>query len=162
MADARRSVGSSEALEKASRAASDAVPSRCPRSVLAPAVLVVDDEPVVRNVTARLLTSLGFRPLTAETAHDGLRAIVRGRPRVALVILDVGLPGVGGEEALRLFKASAQDIPVVIASGYTRDDLEERFLLAGATAFLEKPFRRMELAKIIESALHITTSPPPP
>ena len=75
---------------------------------------------------------------------------------MALVILDVGHPGVGGEAALRLFRASAPDIPVVIASGYSRDDLEERFLLARAAAFLEKPFRRIEL-----DALHVTTSLPP-
>lgn len=103
-------------------------------------VLLVDDEPIVRNVVKRLLIVLGF---TAEVAADGATALAILRDpqkQIALVITDLHMPGMDGLELTREIRRVAPQLPVVLASGFTdkadQDELDE---LAFA-AQLYKPF----------------------
>jgi len=116
-------------------------------------ILVVDDEPLLCDVTRRMLVSVGFDVLTATTASDGLRLMDQPGSQVRVVILDVGLPGIAGERALKLFKAQAPKVPVLMTSGFLAAELEDRFARAGAVGFLQKPYLTTELLAAVRVAL---------
>lgn len=107
-------------------------------------VLVVDDEPSVREVACRMLESLGF---TTEAAPDGADAVARfqaGPERFVCVLLDVTLPGMDGAEVLRHLRRVRSDVPVLLISGYAEDEATARVGHASA-GFLAKPFTPEQL-----------------
>jgi signal transduction histidine kinase/CheY-like chemotaxis protein len=104
------------------------------------AVLVVDDDPVVRSAIADLLATTGFQ---VEQATGGMEAIDRIRAGLvpSLVVLDVDMPAPGGAATCRLLRALHADLPVLFISGWGADAEVERLLAEPATGFLPKPFR---------------------
>jgi len=114
-------------------------------------VLVIDDEPVVREAVRRVLEADGLRVATAEDAMSGL-----GHPALAacrLVLCDVMLPDRSGIDVLRELAHARPDLPVVLITGYATPDLAERAREAGAAAFLAKPFEAFELTECVRRAL---------
>ncbi len=120
------------------------------RSTIAPAratssashVLVVDDEPLVREVSRRMLQGAG---LTVSVADDGARAIatVESDPSIDTVVLDVTMPGMSGPDAMRRLFEIKPDLRVVLCSGYSSETvaIDEGLSGAGrAHAFVQKPF----------------------
>jgi len=115
-------------------------------------VLVVDDEPLVRRGSTRILERMGFTVVTAEDGADALRVFERHREVIELVLLDMSMPVMGGAECfLKLRELS--EVPVVIASGFALDHEAQSLLAADAVGFLEKPFTRDELRIQIENLL---------
>ncbi|WP_019569205.1 ammonium transporter [Thioalkalivibrio sp. ALE11] len=106
-------------------------------------VLVVDDDPMARDLIRRFLEREGFRPVVARDGEEALRLAVRLRPRA--ITLDVMMPGMDGWEVLRQLKAAPEtaDIPVVML---TMVDEPELGNVLGAADFLTKPIARQELA----------------
>ena len=105
-------------------------------------VLVVDDEPLVREVSRRMLQGAG---LTVSVADDGARAIatVEGDPSIDTVVLDVTMPGMSGPEAMRRLFEIKPNLRVVLCSGYSSETvaIDESPNGAGrAHAFVQKPF----------------------
>ena len=122
-----------------------------------PVVLVVDDEPDVRAVLARLLESQGLGVLEAEgaAAAEGLLCRHRGRVRVALVDLRLGREdGVG---ALRSLRGVAPGLPCCLLSGLVLPGQEGAYLRAGFDAVLRKPFRPADVVGLVRRLL----APPP-
>ena len=117
-------------------------------------VLVVEDTAVVRALVVQVLESHGFAATEAGSAEDGLRAVTANPPDA--LVLDHHLPGMSGTALLRLIRASpdarVRALPVVGVSG-CRDGEREEFLRAGATCFLEKPFRQPDLIEALRAAL---------
>ena len=103
-------------------------------------VLLVDDEDAVRFVGSHMLASFN---LTVDTAADGPEALARfDAPGVHydLVLLDLTMPGMGGEQVLRELRARRADVRVVLMSGYSEQEVSQRFTGAAPTAFIQKPF----------------------
>jgi len=100
-------------------------------------LLLVEDEPSIRHALVRALTERGHAVASTGTALDALQQVVAAPPD--LVVLDLGLPGLDGYEALRMLRAVSQ-VPVVVATA--RDDEADivRALNAGADDYLVKPF----------------------
>jgi len=100
-------------------------------------LLLVEDEAAIRHALVRALTERGHAVSSTGTALDALQQVVAAPPD--LVILDLGLPGLDGYEALRMLRAVSQ-VPVVVATA--RDDEADivRALNAGADDYLVKPF----------------------
>ncbi|HYK70749.1 MAG TPA: response regulator transcription factor [Streptosporangiaceae bacterium] len=100
-------------------------------------LLLVEDDPPIRQALIRALTERGHVMTSTTTALDALQHIVNAPPD--LVILDLGLPGLDGYEALRMVRA-VSDVPIVVATA--RDDEADivRALNAGADDYLVKPF----------------------
>ncbi len=123
-------------------------------------VLVVDDEPEIRTLVDRALTSRGYE---VETAPDGEEALARvASHRPAIVLLDAMLPRIHGFEVARRLRADprTRDIPVVMMTAVYRgwrfaQDAKEAY---GAEDYIEKPFRLDDLARRIESVLEITAA----
>ncbi|NVB80931.1 MAG: response regulator [Kofleriaceae bacterium] len=112
-------------------------------------VLVVDDEPVVRSATARLVQQLG---LTAVTASDGDEAVEIYKQRgheIVLVLLDMMMPRMPGPECYRALRLLGET-PVLLVSGYAAENVAQELLDAGAEGFLEKPYTRAQLGAEID------------
>jgi len=113
-------------------------------------VLVVDDDPEIRDLVRWLLEDEGW---TVETAADGRAALDQAtRARPALIVLDMGLPLLSGEEvALRLNDVYANPPPIVVVSADGRAG--ERAARIGAASFLHKPFNVDDLANMVRHTL---------
>jgi len=116
-------------------------------------VLVVEDEPAVREVTIRMVGSLGYAVVAAGNATEALE-IVGERPELALLFTDVVLPdGINGAELVRRVRVLRPGLPVLFTSGYTENAIIHHGRLDPGVTLIEKPFTRAELARRIEEAL---------
>ncbi len=113
-----------------------------------PHVLVIDDDVATRDYLMRQLVREGFYPVLAASGEEGLARLEQGD--IALVILDLLLPGIDGWEVLRQLKATRPELPVVLA---TIVDERERALGLGASAYLVKPLARQDLFNVLEQLL---------
>jgi PAS domain S-box-containing protein len=115
-------------------------------------VLLADDEVEVQVVTGAMLEGLGFR---VDAVSDGREAVerVRSGRRYRLAVLDLTMRDVGGAQALAEIKGLAPELPVVLMSGYSRDEVEGIGGATGPAGFLQKPFRLSDLAERVRAAL---------
>ena len=123
-------------------------------------VLVVDDEPLVRDVVTRYLERDGHRVLTAESG-DAARSLIE-RERLSLVLLDVMLPGETDGLALCRWIRSSSELPVILLTA--RVDEADRIvgLELGADDYVTKPFSPRELATRVKTVLRRARSVRPP
>ncbi|MGZ8474400.1 MAG: PAS domain S-box protein [Candidatus Deferrimicrobiaceae bacterium] len=108
-------------------------------------VLLVDDEESLVALGARMLEDLGF---TVLTASDGLQAVERYRERgkeIDLVLMDLTMPRMDGVEAFGELRRLNPDVRVVLASGYSHEDVASRFAGKGLSAILQKPYTLLRL-----------------
>jgi len=123
-------------------------------------ILVVDDEPIVRDVVVRYLERDGFRTLTASDG-DTAQALIEDQPP-CLVVLDVMLPGTDGLSLCRWIR-SRSTLPVILLTA--RGEEADRIvgLELGADDYVTKPFSPRELAARVRTVLRRTngSSPPP-
>jgi two-component system KDP operon response regulator KdpE len=115
-----------------------------------PLVLIVDDEPQIRRLLTVTLEANGYRVLPAATAQEGLVLAAQHRPD--LVILDIGLPDLSGQEVLRQLREWSQT-PVLILSVQGSEKDKVAALDAGADDYVTKPFNTDELLARLRAAL---------
>jgi CheY-like chemotaxis protein len=116
-------------------------------------VLVIDDEAGVRHVARAMLESAGFEVLTAADGREGLDLFDRHRDETSLVLLDLTMPHLDGEETFRRLRERRPDLPVVLSSGLGEQDMTERFAGLGLTGFIQKPYGLDELVLTVRGAL---------
>jgi signal transduction histidine kinase/DNA-binding NarL/FixJ family response regulator len=124
-------------------------------------VLVVDDEAAVRHVVHRMLNSLGYEVVQAAGGREALEQYEQNAQRYDLVVLDLSMPGMDGATCFRRLKQLDPGIKVVIASGHARDGAAQALLDEGANGFIQKPFLRSQLSRVVanvlsEDASHLT------
>jgi two-component system OmpR family response regulator len=119
-----------------------------------PRVLVVDDEPAIRELVTTVLRYEGFEVATAENGREALTAVEQNRPH--LVVLDVMLPDVDGFAVQQRLAASGQRVPVLFLTA--RDTVEDKIrgLTLGGDDYLTKPFSLGELVARIHAVLRRT------
>jgi PAS domain S-box-containing protein len=113
-------------------------------------VLLVEDKEAVRVLTARILEDGGY---SVRGAADGGEALRLYDASVDVLVSDVVMPGISGQEVADELRARRPGLPVVFVSGYTEDHVVEDARRAGATAFVEKPFGAQELLAAVRSVL---------
>jgi PAS domain S-box-containing protein len=116
-------------------------------------VLLVDDDPDVREVAERMLRDLGFDVTTAADGREALEEFRASSDTISAVVLDMTMPGLGGEEVLAAIHHARPDIPVVLMSGFSRRYAAARIGSEAPSAFLQKPFEPQDLAAALRSAL---------
>jgi PAS domain S-box-containing protein len=116
-------------------------------------VLLVDDEATVRAVGTRMLEKLDLEVLTADSGLAALEIFEADPGRVDLVVLDLTMPIMDGEECLRELQRIRPDVRVLLSSGYNERELIDRFLGKGLAGFIQKPFQLSYLSQKIKSAL---------
>jgi CheY-like chemotaxis protein len=116
-------------------------------------VLVVDDEPVVRKIAANSLQRYGYTVMTAENGREGLERFRELLPQLRLVILDMTMPVMSGEEALEKMLQIDSRIPIVMSSGYNELEAMSRFAGKGVAGFLQKPYTIATLGEKVRKVL---------
>ncbi|MBI5537224.1 MAG: response regulator [Deltaproteobacteria bacterium] len=116
-------------------------------------VLVVDDEDVVRRATTRILERAGLKVIAARDGAEGLERFRQHAEEVSAVVLDLAMPGMGGEEVFRELHAGHPDLPVVLISGYDEQEAAVRFTSKGIAGFVRKPFDAEGLLGPLRKAL---------
>ncbi|MDH3308096.1 MAG: response regulator, partial [Acidimicrobiia bacterium] len=117
-------------------------------------VLVVDDEPTIRDVVTRYLERDGFRVDVAATGTEALAAIAGSKPD--LIVLDLMLPGVSGIEILGEVRRTS-NIPIILLTARADETDRVTGLELGADDYVTKPFSPRELAARVRSVLRRTS-----
>ncbi len=115
--------------------------------------LLVDDEDTVRGIGRRLLERLGFEVVCAADGQAALDLLAAHRPRIRLVLLDLTMPHMGGEDAYRELRRLAPEVPVVLTSGYLETDVAARFADDPPAGFVPKPLSLSGLRDRLQQAL---------
>jgi PAS domain S-box-containing protein len=116
-------------------------------------VLVVDDEAAIRDVTHRVLTSAGYRVVTAANGQEALGILGDPEMSADLVLTDVVMPGMTGEAFSDQVQAMRPGVPVLFMSGYERHDADAEGWPDPATQVIGKPFSRAALLARVTQAL---------
>jgi two-component system cell cycle sensor histidine kinase/response regulator CckA len=114
-------------------------------------VLLVEDDPAVRTLTARLVRDLGYTALLADGSEQALDIVKRRQSPIDLILTDVVMPGMNGRELVDELCSELPDARVLFVSGYADDATLVERVRRRESAFLAKPFTRSELgAKLRE------------
>ena len=116
-------------------------------------ILLVDDEELVRRAAATMLAHLGYTVLEASNGEEAIELFQRNLSNIVLVILDLSMPVMDGEECLRRLRNIKPDVPVVLSSGFSEAEATRRFQSTGVATFLQKPYTVQHLAELVNSAL---------
>ena len=116
-------------------------------------VLVVDDEEIVRQTTRAVLEHKGLHVLLAENGQQGVELFREQAHTISLILLDLTMPVMGGEEAARYLHAIRPDVPILVASGYNETEVARRFAGRRIAGFVRKPFTSNALLEKINSVL---------
>jgi two-component system cell cycle sensor histidine kinase/response regulator CckA len=115
--------------------------------------LVVDDDQGVREAASRLLEFFGFSVLQAVDGRHGTEVFRQHESEIVIVILDMTMPEMNGEETFREIRRVRSDVPVILTSGYNEIEATRRFTAKGLAGFLQKPFTPKELTQKLALAL---------
>jgi CheY-like chemotaxis protein len=116
-------------------------------------VLVVDDEEIVRQAARHTLERYGYRTVTAQDGAAAVEAYRHEPDEIGLVLLDLTMPVMNGEEALRLMQLINPRVRVLLSSGYNEVEAVQRFSGKGLAGFIQKPYTAAALAEKVKEAL---------
>jgi len=119
-----------------------------------PNLLIVDDDETLRKLLTMAASSRGWRPVAAETGHEGCNLL---DSEIKAVVLDHGLPDGNGIQILGLLRRKRPDVPVIMLTGLNDAETAVQALRAGADDYLTKPFELERLFTVIQEACRIRT-----
>lgn len=121
-------------------------------------ILLVDDEDVVRRSAGRVVRQSGHRVILAKSGQEAVRVYTETQPRPDLVLMDLNMPGMTGDQAFEKLREIDPEAPVVFVSGYWDGDLERKLRDTGALGFVQKPYEAATLRDAIVQAMTAQTS----
>jgi len=121
-------------------------------------VLVVDDEPVVRNLTARLLATAGYRTASAADGAEALELIRRRPGSFDAVVSDIVMPRLNGVDLLSALATVYPYVPVVLMSGYFPEQLAARGIVAPCH-LLPKPYQPEQMLEAVRRCIDASRVP---
>jgi two-component system cell cycle sensor histidine kinase/response regulator CckA len=118
-------------------------------------ILVIDDERDVRELCKDMLAPLGYTVILADCGSAGINLYRERREEISLVILDMIMPKMGGNEVFNALKTIDNDVPVLLYSGYNHHNYAgiDELLSRGAAGFIQKPFAVQDIGAAIRRAL---------
>ena len=118
-------------------------------------VLIVEDDMRSRKLARDIVTSIGLTALEAETAEEGIRLAMSELPALALILMDLRLPGINGDEALKILKADERtsSLPVICVTASVLSEDRKTLARSGFDRVVAKPYHFMELTAVIEELL---------
>ena len=120
-------------------------------------VLIAEDENDVREVVARLVSTLGYDVVEARDGIEALEQLRRFGDSIRVVLLDLTMPKLDGEETFRQLRVIRRGVPVVLMSGFSEHEIGSRFAGQGLAGFLAKPFTLETLADRLRAAIDTRT-----
>ncbi|WP_054697469.1 PAS domain S-box protein [Desulfosarcina cetonica] len=115
-------------------------------------ILLVDDEPYILDVGAKMLKKMGYTVIKAACGEDAMTQFSQTQQRIDLVILDMIMPDIGGGEVFDQMRKIKPDVKVLLASGYSMGDAAE-IMERGCNGFIQKPFNMEKLSHAIRSVI---------
>ena len=113
-------------------------------------VLLVDDEKSIRDVGMRMLQRIGFEVRVASDGRDALAQVREHGDQITVIVLDLTMPHMDGEQTFRELQRIRTDIPVILSSGYSEQDVVERFAGKGIAGFVPKPYTISQLRSVLQ------------
>jgi signal transduction histidine kinase/CheY-like chemotaxis protein len=130
-----------------------AAPSPTSTPVAAATVLLVDDEDAVREIARAALEFGGYRVVEARDGVEGVETFRALADEIGLVLLDLTMPRMSGEEACAEIRRLRPDVPVVLSSGYNEVEATRRLVGRQSTLFIQKPYTVEELLRVVAGAI---------
>ncbi len=116
-------------------------------------VLVIDDENVVRRTAKAMLERYGYTVVPAENGEEGVSLFRILADKISVVLLDMTMPGMTGEETFRELKSIKPDVSVILSSGYNEVEAVRRFTGKGLSGFLQKPYSAATLEEKMRAVI---------
>ncbi|MFH0823768.1 MAG: response regulator, partial [Pseudomonadota bacterium] len=116
-------------------------------------ILVVDDEESIRKLGEEMLRMAGYKVLMATNGIEALEVYRFKQDRIALVLLDLMMPEMGGKQCLEELLKINPGVRVVVASGYSANGPTKEALGAGAKAFINKPYNMGQVLTVVRTVL---------
>jgi CheY-like chemotaxis protein len=116
-------------------------------------MLVVDDEEMVRRLAARMLVTLGYRVLEARDGQEAVRVLQRSAQRVAGVLTDLAMPGIGGRGLGETIARCWPQVRVLYMSGFPAKRMVDTGALDPSHPFIQKPFTSEQLGRKVRELL---------
>jgi two-component system cell cycle sensor histidine kinase/response regulator CckA len=116
-------------------------------------ILVVDDEEVVRKVAKAALELYGYSVILADDGQQALDIFDQRSHEIDLVLLDLIMPNMGGEETYRQLKLRRPEVRVILSSGYSDTQAQARFTGKGLASFIKKPYTAQALREIVQRVI---------
>jgi two-component system cell cycle sensor histidine kinase/response regulator CckA len=104
-------------------------------------ILVVDDEEMIKDLARDILARYGYAVLTAGGGEEAVEIYRQYKKEIAVVVLDIVMPDVGGREVFRRIREIDPAAQVIISSGYNQERDATDLLKEGAVTFVQKPYR---------------------
>lgn len=117
-------------------------------------ILVIDDEYPIRLTASALLQSIGYKVLLASDGLTGVETFKKNLDEINLIILDMIMPVMGGREAFGKLRDLRADIPIIVSSGFAKEEDLNELKKQKVNGFLNKPFRKIDLAETIANILN--------
>jgi CheY-like chemotaxis protein len=117
-------------------------------------ILAVDDEPMNLLLANRILSPAGFEVITAASGFECLDLFRKSPAKFDLVLLDLSMPFMDGEETFERLKSISPNVVVLLSTGFIDQERLDRMLGAGMSGFLRKPHRPAELVAHVNAVLH--------
>lgn len=114
-------------------------------------ILTVENDKDFREMLVDIITSLGYQPIEAKDAREGIRILQK--QDVDLMLLDIHMPGIRGTDLLKHLRSKGRQIPVIVVSGYLQKDVFEEIREMNVQAVLAKPIQVKRLTDEIQKIL---------
>ena len=116
--------------------------------------LVIDDEKTIRTLSENVLSRAGMKVLTAENGSIGVEMFRQYNQTLSVVVLDLQMPVMGGEEALKLLRQINPDVAVILSSGFDETEAQRRFSSLKPARFLQKPYTAERLVGAVADTVN--------
>jgi CheY-like chemotaxis protein len=116
-------------------------------------VVLVDDEQMILDIGEAMLHKLGYHVITARGGEEAIAIIKEGGDAIDLVILDLIMPGVDGDQVFSCLQTHQPHVPVLLSSGYALNGQAEALMQKGCQGFIQKPFNLAALSDYIRKIL---------
>ena len=113
-------------------------------------VLLVDDEETVRGIGREMLQEFGFEVITANDGREAVD-VFKSNPAINLVILDLTMPHMDGEQCFRELRKLKSDVKIIMSSGFSEHEVTQKFVGKGISGFIQKPYKLSDLKETLQN-----------
>ena len=129
------------------------LPVRSGPSSLRGTILIVDDQDEVISFSKEMVTRSGYSVRTAADGQEAVKVFLEHADEIACVILDLTMPRMDGNATFEALKQIRRDVKVILSSGYSEEEVAQRFTGKGLAGFIQKPYGYQQLRKELERVL---------
>ncbi|MFN0158430.1 MAG: PAS domain S-box protein [Bacteroidota bacterium] len=119
-------------------------------------ILVIEDEEILRSLIVDMLKKAGYLVLEARDGEEGVAVYTARKDEIDLVVSDMGLPKLSGEQVFRQLRKINPSVKVLFSTGFIREEKKKELLDAGAIDFIHKPYKIAEMLNGMRQALDYT------